>query len=188
MQKSKPDLINIFKFEKQFNFFVSLCLSIILLAIIGLLVKVDMTTGLQQALTIILGLIAIATLDAFRKTLNSTPFALVDKFNQIIVQDGGLYINGGMGGDIYQAGKRERTLTEAAAEIQELLTQLETSNPTATEAEKVAYVNEETPSALKSRVASAAGAGGEAAIDIILSNTLYSNVARAIIQSWISQK
>lgn len=187
MQNSKLDLVSIFKFEKQFNLSVSLCLSIILLAIIGLLVSVDMTTGLQQALTIILGLIAIATLDAFRKTLNTTPFSLVDKFkfNQITVQDGGIYISGDFDGAINHLNETKKTLAEAAAEIQELLTQLEKLNPTATEAEKVAYVNEETPPSLKSRVVSTLKAGS---VDALLSLIPNSPATRAIIASWIYQE
>jgi hypothetical protein len=114
----------------------------------------------------------------------------VNQFSQIIVQDGGFYIGGDyyLNGNLNQGSERKQTLAEAAAEIQQLLMQLEKSNPTATEAEKVAYVNHETPPALKSRVASAVKAGSEAAVDTILDNSPYVNVVRAIVKGWISSK
>ena len=65
--------------------------------------------------------------------------------------------------------------------------QLEKSQPAATEAEKVAYVNDETPADLKSRVVNALKAGGESAADNMLDN-IYGNVARAIIKGWYSSE
>lgn len=192
MKDTKLDLISTFKFEKRLKLFVAVYLSLVLLAITVLLIKIEMPSELQQALIIILGLITIATLDAFRKALDSTGSSLANQFNQIILQDGGLYVSGNYTGDyvfsrdINQGGEKTKTLAEAAAEIQELLIQLEKSKPNATEAEKVAYVNDETPPALKSRVASAAKAGGEAAVDTILDNSPYGNIARAVLRAWIS--
>jgi hypothetical protein len=190
MEDHKLDLISAFKFEKRLKTSVAVYLSIILLAIIGVLVKIEMAAELQQALIVILGLITIATIDAFRKALDSTRSSLVNQFSQIIVQDGGFYIGGDyyLNGNLNQGSERKQTLAEAAAEIQQLLMQLEKSNPTATEAEKVAYVNHETPPALKSRVASAVKAGSEAAVDTILDNSPYVNVVRAIVKGWISSK
>jgi hypothetical protein len=190
MEEHKLDLISGFKFEKRLKTSVAVYLSIILLAIIGVLVKIEMAAELQQALIVILGLITIATIDAFRKALDSTRSSLVNQFSQIIVQDGGFYIGGDyyLNGNLNQGSERKQTLAEAAAEIQQLLMQLEKSNPTATEAEKVAYVNHETPPALKSRVASAVKAGSEAAVDTILDNSPYVNVVRAIVKGWISSK
>ena len=66
--------------------------------------------------------------------------------------------------------------------------QLEKSQPTATESEKVAYVNDETPLDLKFRVVNAFKAGGEAATDTILDNSPYINVVKAILKGWISSK
>lgn len=186
MEDHKLDLISAFKFEKRLKTSVAVYLSIILLSIIGVLVKIEMAAELQQALIVILGLITIATIDAFRKALDSTRSSLVNQFSQIIVQEGGFYIGGDyVGGTINQGSERKQTLAEAAVEIQQLLMQLEKSNPTATEAEKVAYVNDETPPALKSRVASAVKAGSKFAVDTLLDNSPYSNVARAIVQGWI---
>lgn len=190
MEDNKLDLISAFKFEKRLKTSVAVYLSIILLSIIGVLVKIEMAAELQQALIVILGLITIATIDAFRKALDSTRSSLVNQFSQIIVQDGGFYIGGDyyLNGNLNQGSERKQTVAEAAAEIQQLLMQLEKSNPTATEAEKVAYVNHETPPALKSRVASAVKAGSEAAVDTILDNSPYVNVVRAIVKGWISSK
>ncbi len=145
MEENKLDLISAFKFEKRLKTSVAVYLSIILLSIIGVLVKIEMAAELQQALIVILGLITIATIDAFRKALDSTRSSLVNQFSQIIVQEGGFYIGGDyyLNGNLNQGSERKQTLAEAAAEIQQLLMQLEKSNPTATEAEKVAYVNHE---------------------------------------------
>jgi hypothetical protein len=187
MEDHKLDLISAFKFEKRLKTSVAVYLSIILLSIIGVLVKIEMAAELQQALIVILGLITIATIDAFRKALDSTRSSLVNQFSQIIVQEGGFYIGGDyVGGTINQGGERRQTLAEAAVEIQQLLMQLEKSNPTATESEKVAYVNDETPPALKSRVASALKAGSISAVDTLVDNSPFSSLVKAIVKGWIS--
>jgi len=187
MEDHKLDLISAFKFEKRLKTSVAVYLSIILLSIIGVLVKIEMAAELQQALIVILGLITIATIDAFRKALDSTRSSLVNQFNQIIVQEGGFYIGGDyVGGTINQGGEGRQTLAEAAVEIQQLLMQLEKSNPTATEEEKVAYVNDETPADVKSRVASALKAGSISALDTLVDNSPFSNFAKAIVEGLIS--
>lgn len=191
MQDSKLDLISALKFEKRLKTSVAVYLSIILLTIIGVLVKIDMAAELQQALIVILGLITIATLDAFRKALDNTRSSLVEQFSQIVVQEGGFYVGGNYNynsGTFNQGIETRQTLAEAADEIQQLLMQLEKSQPTATEYEKVAYVNDETPLDLKFRVVNALKAGGEAATDTILDNSPYVNVVKAILKGWISSK
>ncbi|URD50043.1 hypothetical protein [Chroococcidiopsis sp. CCNUC1] len=80
--------------------------------------------------------------------------------------------------------EQKKTLAEAAAEIQKLLKQLEQSNPTATDADKVAYVNDETTPSFKRRVVSALQAGSEAAIEEFLDNP-YINVGKAVVRAWI---
>ena len=186
MEDNKLDLISAFKFEKRLKTSVAVYLSIILLAIIGVLVKIEMAAELQQALIVILGLITIATIDAFRKALDSTRSSLVNHFSQIIVQEGGFYIGGDVDGTINQRSERKQPLAEAAVEIQQLLMELEKSNPTATEEEKVAYVNDETPPALKSRVASALKAGSISAVDTLVDNSPFSNFAKAFVKGLIS--
>jgi hypothetical protein len=80
--------------------------------------------------------------------------------------------------------EQKQTLAEAAAEIQQLLKQLEVTNPTATEHEKIEYVNDETTRSFKRRAVGALQAGGEAAIEEFLANP-YINVGKAIIKGWI---
>ena len=187
MEDHKLDLISAFKFEKRLKTSVAVYLSVILLSIIGVLVRIEMAAELQQALIVILGLITIATIDAFRKALDSTRSSLVNQFNQIIVQEGGFYIGGDyVGGTINQGGKGRQTLAEAADEIQQLLMQLEKSQPTATESEKVAYVNDETPADVKSRVVNALKGRGQAPVDAIVDNVLYGSLVSAILKGWIS--
>jgi hypothetical protein len=187
MEENKLDLISAFKFEKRLKTSVAVYLSVILLSIIGVLVKIEMAAELQQALIVILGLITIATIDAFRKALDSTRSSLVNQFNQIIVQEGGFYIGGDyVGGTINQGGKGRQTLAEAADEIQQLLMQLEKSQPTATESEKVAYVNDETPADVKSRVVNVLKGRGQTPVDAIVDNVLYGSLVSAILKGWIS--
>ncbi len=202
MKDPKSDIISAFKFEKRIQVLVAIYLSIIVLLLIFVLVKIPMTSELQQALIIILGLITIATLDAFRKVLGNTSSSLVNEFKQIVIEDGGYYIDGKVGeidkrinvegnyvgsGTINYGNERRQTLAQSAAEIQDLLQQLEKSNPTASEAEIVAYVNEEIEPDLKSRLVKALKAGGEAAIESSL-DSHYVNLIRAILKGWSSSE
>jgi hypothetical protein len=202
MQDPKLDMISAFKFEKRLQFLVAIYLSLVVLLLIFVLVKISMPSELQQALIIILGLITIATLDAFRKVLGNTSSSLVNEFKQIVIQDGGYYIDGKVGeidkrinvegnyvgsGTINYGNERRQTLAQAAAEIQDLLQQLEKSNPTASEAEIVAYVNEEIEPDLKSRIVKALKAGGEAALESSL-DSHYVNLMRAILKGWSSSE
>ena len=61
--------------------------------------------------------------------------------------------------------EEKRTLAEAANEIQQLIQQLEQTNPTTTEAETIAYINDETKPSFKRRASSALQSIGETAID-----------------------
>jgi hypothetical protein len=78
----------------------------------------------------------------------------------------------------------KKTLAEAAAEIQKLLKQLEQTNPTATETQKIVYVNDETTPSFKRRAVGALQAGGEAAIEEFLANP-YVNVVKEAVKGWI---
>ena len=80
--------------------------------------------------------------------------------------------------------EQQKTLGEAAAEIQRLLKQLELSNPNATEVEKIAYLNKKTNPTFKRRAVAALKSGTEVAIEEFLDNS-YINVGKAIIKSWI---
>jgi 3-oxoacyl-ACP reductase-like protein len=83
-----------------------------------------------------------------------------------------------------QHSQQKQTLSDAAEEIQQLLKQLEKTNPNATEAEKIEYVNDETTPSFKRRVVGALQARGEAAIEEFL-DTRYVNVGKAIVKGWI---
>jgi hypothetical protein len=78
----------------------------------------------------------------------------------------------------------KKTLAEAAEEIQKLLKQLEKTNPTATDLEKVAYVNDETTPSFKRRVTGALQASSETAIDEFILENKYLKVVKAAIKGW----
>ncbi|MBD1903860.1 hypothetical protein H6F83_28635 [Coleofasciculus sp. FACHB-125] len=68
--------------------------------------------------------------------------------------------------------------------MQQLLKQLEQSNPSASESEKIAYINDETTRSFQRRVASALQASGETAIDEFILENKYLKVVKAAIKSW----
>jgi hypothetical protein len=80
---------------------------------------------------------------------------------------------------------KERTLAETADEIQELLKQLEKTNPTATETEKITYVNIATKPDLKQRAIAALKEGSNTAIDEFFVDNKYLKVVKAVIQGWL---
>ncbi|WP_364417613.1 hypothetical protein, partial [Moorena sp. SIO3H5] len=81
------------------------------------------------------------------------------------------------------APDKNQTLSEAAAEIQGLLKQLEQSNPNATDLEKTAFVNIAIPASTKQRLLSALESGGKEALRELLDNP-YVNVGMAIVEGW----
>jgi len=83
------------------------------------------------------------------------------------------------------APEQKQTLAEAAAEIQNLLKQLEQTNPSATEAQQIEHINDETTPKFKKRVVGALQATGEAAIDEFVLENKYLKVAKAAIKGWI---
>ncbi|MEH2287464.1 pentapeptide repeat-containing protein [Nostoc sp.] len=123
-------------------------------------------------------------LDLIKEVMSSTPQFFAPNSNINIANMAGK-VKGSQNSTLHINSQEHRqTLAEAASEIQNLLKQLEQSNPTATDAEKVAYVNEKTAPTLKSRVLSALQGGSEAAIEEFLSNP-YINVGKAIVKGWI---
>ena len=82
------------------------------------------------------------------------------------------------------AFQTNRVLSEAASEIQKLLKQLEKTNPTATDPEKIAYVNGATTPSFKRRVVSVLQAGGETAVEEFLDNP-YVNIGKTIVKGWV---
>ncbi|MCU0547084.1 MAG: hypothetical protein MUE44_33815 [Oscillatoriaceae cyanobacterium Prado104] len=83
-----------------------------------------------------------------------------------------------------QHSQNKQTLAEAAAEIQQLLKQLEQTNPTVTEPEKIEYVNDETTPSFKRRVVGALQAGVEVAIEEFLDYP-YVNVVKKTVKGWM---
>ncbi|GGA29529.1 hypothetical protein [Okeania sp. KiyG1] len=80
--------------------------------------------------------------------------------------------------------EEQKTLAEAAKEIQQLLKQLEQSHPNATEEEKIEYINDETTPSFKRRVINALKATGEAAIDQFVLENKFLKVVKAAIKGW----
>jgi methylthioribose-1-phosphate isomerase len=72
--------------------------------------------------------------------------------------------------------EQKQTLTEAAEEIQKLLKQLNQTNPTATEPEQIARVNEAIKPELKQRAIAALKEGSETAIDEFVLENKYLKV------------
>ncbi|MEG5061965.1 hypothetical protein QUB60_29775 [Microcoleus sp. A2-C5] len=85
---------------------------------------------------------------------------------------------------VQQQSEQKQTLADAAKEIQQLLKQLEVTNPTATDAEKIAHINDETTPSFKRRAVGALQAGGEAAIEEFLDNP-YVNVVKETVKGWM---
>ena len=81
--------------------------------------------------------------------------------------------------------EEKKTLAEAANEIQQLLKQLEESNPNATEIEQIAYLEDETTPSFKRRISSALKAAGEAAIDEFILENKYLKVVKATCKGWL---
>jgi len=90
---------------------------------------------------------------------------------------------GGIFNDYSTVSESKQTLAEAAHEIQQLLTQLEQSNPSPTEIEQIAYLTDETTPSFKRRTVNALKSAGQAAIEEFLDNP-YVNVAIATIEGW----
>ncbi len=79
----------------------------------------------------------------------------------------------------------KKTLAEAAEKIQQLLKHLEDTNPSATEGEKIDFINDETTPSFKRRVAGALQASGETAIDEFILENKYLKVAKAAFKGWL---
>ncbi|MEM9120641.1 MAG: pentapeptide repeat-containing protein [Cyanobacteria bacterium P01_F01_bin.56] len=85
-----------------------------------------------------------------------------------------------IGGPINNQAAATPSLAEAASEIQDLLKQLESTNPTATEADQTAYLNAMIPPTRRERFIGALKAAGDAAIDEVP----YLPVLRALVEGW----
>ncbi|HEY9743605.1 MAG TPA: hypothetical protein V6C90_24225 [Coleofasciculaceae cyanobacterium] len=81
--------------------------------------------------------------------------------------------------------EQRQTLAEAAAEIQELLRQLEQTNPTATEIEQKAFLTAAIPPARRQRFVNALQEGGKELLKELMDN-MYINTVIATIEGWQS--
>ena len=88
-------------------------------------------------------------------------------------------VAGNVEGNQYVNGQ-SKDLAEAASEIQQLLKQLEATNPTATEEEQKNFVNLAIPPTHRERFLGALQSGGEAALEELP----YGKVVTAIIEGW----
>jgi len=80
---------------------------------------------------------------------------------------------------------QQKTLAEAANEIQQLLKQLEKTNPSATEPEQVAYIDASVQPNLKQRTIAALKAAGETSIDEFFLENKYLKVGKAVVKAWL---
>jgi CHASE3 domain sensor protein len=87
--------------------------------------------------------------------------------------------------NFFQYEPKKQTLAEAADEIQKLLKQLQENNPTATEPEQIARVNEAIKPDLKQRAIAALRDGSETAIDEFVLENKYLKVVKAIVKGWL---
>ena len=85
-----------------------------------------------------------------------------------------------VGGTINNAAAETPSLAEAAAEIENLLKQLEASNPTATEADQSAFLNVMIPPTRRERFIGALKSAGSAAIEEVP----YGAVLKAVVEGW----
>lgn len=77
--------------------------------------------------------------------------------------------------------EQRQTLAEAVAEIQQLLKQLEQTNPTATEMEQKAFLTAAIPPTKRQKFVNALQEGGKELMD-----NMYVNVAVAALEGWQS--
>lgn len=85
-----------------------------------------------------------------------------------------------IGGTINVEASEIPSLSEAAAEIQDLLQQLQVANPTATEAEQTSYLRAIIPPTRRERFVSAIQSASSAAIDEVP----YGPVLKALVDGW----
>ncbi|MEM6501018.1 MAG: hypothetical protein AAF685_04165 [Cyanobacteria bacterium P01_C01_bin.89] len=111
---------------------------------------------------------------------------------------------GNQGGDTYNVGQagavgsnarsdqntfiqsdNRQSLAKAAEEITQLLTQLEQTNPSATQSEMIAYIEDNTTPSFKRRAGSAIKALGESALDEYVLDNKVLKVIKATVKGWL---
>ncbi len=129
----------------------------------------------------------IVALNDFQ-TVNISGKYIVGNNNQAGIIIGGNFAGGVVGGNVYSTNNLSNgEILVLTAKIQRLLKQLEVTNPTATEAEKIAYVSDETGRNFKRQLIKALQDDGEAAIEDFLDDP-YVCVVIAIVKNWIQSE
>ena len=88
-------------------------------------------------------------------------------------------------GNTFIQSEQKQSLAKVAEEIQQLLKQLEQTQPTATEEDKINYVSDETTPSFKRRAVAAFIAGSETAIDEFILENKSVKVVKSAIKGWI---
>ena len=186
-ESSKNDILEKYKFDKYYKFITAISLSGILLILIFILVYVAISLTTQQVLIAIIGMVLLATLDAFKRCFEYPylyePTTIIDNR-----QDNREIQNN----TVYNTSYEKQNLAEAAAEIQELLEQLSKTYPTTTEKEQIELAVEavdeiQKNATLKSRLIAALKAGGTEALKESIHHPLSNiivNVLAAYLQEW----
>lgn len=97
------------------------------------------------------------------------------------------YVTGAANSSNNTVSGEQQFLMDSVATIQELLRQLEVGNPSATDAEQIAYVNDETSPSFKRRLVKALQAGDIKALQEHL-NSPYASASMAIVQNWMKSE
>ncbi|NEQ41535.1 MAG: hypothetical protein F6K40_37215 [Okeania sp. SIO3I5] len=176
MSESANDVLEKYKLDKRYKFITAMVLSGILLIFIFLLVYVAIPVAIQQVLIAIVGMILLATLDAFKRCLEEQtmyqPFTIIDNRN---IENN----------TVYNTSYERQNLAEAASEIQELLDQLSKTYRTETQKEKIELAVEVADevnqnSTLKSRVITALKAGGRESLKQSIKSPISNIIVAAL--------
>mgnify|MGYP001804587147 CR=1 FL=1 len=81
---------------------------------------------------------------------------------------------------------QEKILATAVQKFQEKLEQFEKQHPTASENEKVEYINEKTELNFKGRVANAFQSAGETAFDLFVLENKSLKVIKSAVKGWLN--
>ncbi|GGA40482.1 hypothetical protein [Okeania sp. KiyG1] len=183
-ESSKNDVLEKYKFDKYYKFITAIALSGILLILILILVYVAIPLTTQQVLIAIIGMVLLATLDAFKRC-----FEYPDLYQATTIIDNRQIENN----TVYNTSYGKQNLAEAAAEIQELLEQLSQTYPTTTEKEQIELAVEAVDEiqhnpTLKSRLITALKAGAMEAlkesINHPVANIIVNLLATEYSQEW----
>jgi hypothetical protein len=178
-----------YKLEKRYRFYVGVYLSILSLVILFFLVSVSMSVTVQQALAVIVGLVILSALDAFRR---SSEEAISTSSSAVVGNTYHVYNHYTNYADTYNTYKESQDLAKAAAEIQQLLNHLSQTYPTTTESEKMVLVEEvveeiENNPSLRARVVSALRASGAAALEELINHPVNKMVI-AVLEGWLAEE